>query len=127
MKYLKVPTAESSVLHADESPRHSSSSVKRAVRWLNSYVQITSPAYQHERAERKLSLTIFLIFFVCFIFSMVFVFSGGDVCFSHAQGLERLRIERDHLREEIVALKAQLAGPSEVTSEEPQLADHVIP
>ena len=126
MKYLRVPTAESS-LPPDESPRHSSSvGVKRAVRWLNSYVQITSPAYQHGKPERKLSLIIFLVFFVCFVFSMLFIFSAGDMCASHSQGLERLRMERDQLKAEIIELRGQL----ESSTTTPAIAanvEHVIP
>lgn len=124
MKYMKVSpgaleqgSGDSSSFFADEdsSPRRSSPvwMLRRIFGIINSYIQITSPAYQHGPSERKLSFLVFIFMFICVIFTSFFVFSGGDACSSHQQGLERLRAERDHLLAELAALKSVPEVPGE--------------
>lgn len=107
---MGIPVSE----HVEEeltpaaSSRRTSSPVmviRRIFQRANTYLQITSPGYQHGAPERKLSFAAFLLMFTCFIFTAFFVFTGGDVCSSHQQGLERLRAERDQLQAELNLLR----------------------
>ncbi len=97
----------------ESTPRRSSPVwfIRKFFRKINTYLQITSPAYQHGATERKLSFIVFLLMFVCFIWTSFFLFSGGDVCSSHQQGLDRLRAERDHLAAELEALRPKQPNP----------------
>ncbi len=119
---MGVPYSEESGMRRDfdedddaSSPPRRSSPVwylRKFFQKMNTYLQITSPGYQHGSTERKLSFFAFLFMFICLIWTLVFVFSAGDMCSSHQQGLERLRAERDHLAAELEALrpKAPVAG-----------------
>jgi hypothetical protein len=132
MKYLKVstsPDAEAGLPSSaysldvpdDASPGRSSPVwiIRRFIGFLNSYLQITSPGYQHGAPERKISFIVFLTMFICFVFSLFFLFTAGDVCSSHQQGLDRLRAERDHLAAELAALRAPLV-------DQPNIVDNAI-
>lgn len=99
LKYLGVPAEEGDLESGERR-----SARRRALVILNQYAQITSSAYQHGMGERKLSFTLFLVMFVCFVFTLVFLFSGGDMCASHVEGLARLRAENDHLRAQLAKL-----------------------
>jgi hypothetical protein len=133
MKYMKVPmgfqdqpvAASSSFFpdaEDDSSPRRSSPVwiLRRIFGVMNSYLQITSPGYQHGPSERKLSFFVFMFMFICFICTSLFVFTGGDQCSSHQQGLERLRAERDHLQAELALLRGAVPTPTqEMSGEKP--------
>lgn len=133
MKYLKVPTADdlesssSSVPIDEPSPRHSLRWLRRVFRFFNSYLQVTSPAYQQTGGERKVAFFAFMCMFICFIFTSFFVFTGGDVCHSYQQGMERLRAERDMLRNELSLLRQSLPALNEalIPPENPAPERHV--
>lgn len=142
MKYLKVPTADdlessSSSAPIDEpSQTRSFRSLRRVFRFFNAFLQVTSPAYQQTGGERKVAFFAFMLMFICFIFTSFFVFTGGDVCHSYHQGIERLRAERDMLRNEIALLKQSLSISDDAPpprenpapdSNVPHEASHVIP
>ena len=109
MKYLKVPTVEeggvaSSSSLDDVSPRRPVlGSLRGFFRYCNSILHITNP--QQSSSEKKIAFFAFMLLFVCFIFTSFFVFSGGDVCSSYQQGLERLRAENEHLAKELAELR----------------------
>jgi hypothetical protein len=99
-------------------------------------LQVTSPAYQQTGGERKVAFFAFMFMFICFIFTSFFVFTSGDVCHSYQQGMERLRAERDMLRNEIAILKQSLPvaddapSPPENNAPDsnvPHETSHVIP
>lgn len=142
MKYLKVPTADdlessSSSAPIDEpSQTRSYRSLRRVFRFFNAFLQVTSPAYQQTGGERKVAFFAFMLMFICFIFTSFFVFTGGDVCHSYHQGMERLRAERDILRNEIALLKQSLPASEDALpppgnlppeSNVPHETSHVIP
>jgi hypothetical protein len=109
MKYLKVPTVEeggvaSSSSVEEASPRRPMLGSLRALfRYCNSMLHITNQ--QQSSSEKKIAFFAFMVLFVCFFFTSFFVFSGGDVCSSYQQGLERLRAQNEHLAKELAQLR----------------------
>jgi hypothetical protein len=89
------------------SPRKSSL-VRRIVRFINSYLQITSSAYNHGTLERKLSFGVFMVLFSCFLFTCIYIASMGDMCGSYDEGIRRVKADRDRLLAEVSLLKTQL-------------------
>ena len=130
--YMRVPQADEGggvMLTESDDFENKRSFPRRALVLLNQYAQISTSTYQHGVAERKLSFAIFLIFFVCFIFTSLFVFSGGDMCNSYSDGLHRVQMERDHYKNQVDVLSAQL---SKLTGKTPDIPpppsyDTIIP
>jgi hypothetical protein len=55
--------------------------------------------------ENILAVVAFFVFFVCFIFTLLSAFTGGDMCFEYQQGLDRLLADRDRLQRELDVLR----------------------
>ena len=100
LSYLRVPTdlEDGEILSSGFSPKRSSRGFIRKIFRklnLNRFGGVT---------ERVLLVIMFFVFFTCFIYTLLSVFTGGDTCFAYQQGLDRLRAERDRLREELERL-----------------------
>ena len=135
LKYLRVSPeegVEEAIPRPVSSPtsRRSDSVPRQILRILHQYTQITSGAYQHGMPERKMSFGIFMIFFVCFIFSAFYFFTLGDVCSSYQEGLVRLRLDRDRLQAEVDRLTKELRSMGAVVGDQvmpPPPVSGVIP
>jgi hypothetical protein len=132
--YMRVPQVEEGggvVIESDaEDAGNKRSFPRRAMVLLNQYAQISSAAYQHGVAERKLSFSIFLVFFVCFVFTSLFVFSAGDLCSSYSEGIHRLQLERDHYKNQATLLSVELSkltGKNSPGVPSPPSYDTIIP
>lgn len=117
LSYLRVPTADPEVgtdmqMYEEEqlkAPRKVSPLV-RVARYINTFLQISSPAYNHNAMERKLSFVVFLVLFSCFLFTCISAASMGDMCASFEDGIARVKVDRDRLAEEVAFLKAELTA-----------------
>ena len=63
--------------------------------------------------ERILSVFAFFVSIVCFIYTLLSVFTlGQDVCSGYQQGLDRVKAQRDQLQIQLDAALRNISSPN---------------
>lgn len=57
---------------------------------------------------RIVNLILFFVSFVCCVFTLLSIATAGEPCFDYHEGFARVTAERNHLRNQVALLQAQL-------------------